>query len=185
MRSDREKKGHFVVLGECTTLAAVQLSREALDRYLELVGKESRDEQLEEEEYKERKRTEAKILAGLTVAAVGKDQWALEQIGKIGDEIGSGLASFIKIFHDRGNEFVNRVILVSTVAEKLGKGVPEKAGSSYELNTNDLLIARIRGKAKETLKAEAIPEDTAETLSEGVARSNLSSTREFLAFAVF
>lgn len=152
------------------TRAAMQVIAPDVDRLLSL-----------EREDEEKKALQKKILAGLTWAAQAGDAWARYQIGAIGAEIGGALAQFILAFRDR--EFVRRIILVSTVSEKLGHDVADKRNHEFEKNENDLLMARLRTAAEAVLSANGMPQDKASEQAGGISRSNLGGERELWAFA--
>jgi predicted NBD/HSP70 family sugar kinase len=67
------------------------------------------------------KSLEARLLAGVTTGAKSGDVWCRRAIEDCGHEIGDGLAAFVATFSQKA--FVRRIALVSTLAERLGKGV--------------------------------------------------------------
>jgi len=127
------------------------------------------------------KELEIKILEGLTKAAKADNKWSREQIAAIGSEIGAALAEFIYVFHEKGMQFVEKVALVSKVAEKLGEGIAATPNNDFKINDNDLLIERLRAKAQAVLEDKGLSQERAEQLANGIFRSNLHE-REFWAF---
>lgn len=168
--------------GSPGTIAAMGLTEPQLRSYLSLVKKEKQGLVISAQERSDLKDIEAKVLGGLTEAGRNQHAWAKNQIEEIGEEIGAALSRFILVFHRRGSQFVKRVTLVSTIAEKLGEGVPKGPGQ-FAANTNDLLIDRVRNQARGVFVAEGIDPATSYQLANGIARSTLDFQREFWAFA--
>ena len=79
---------------------------------------------------------ERMLLDGLTRTATNGNEWACDELRSIGAEMGTALAAFVWQFRDF--EAVEHIALVSTIAEKLGKGV--KATGSRE----DVLMDSLR-----------------------------------------
>jgi len=94
-------------------------ARDEIDR---LARRERRDEM---------KDLEARLLAGLTAAARKGHESSRRKLAAIGAELGWALLAYAKAFP--GEAFARRVVLVSTVAERLGVGVPGET-------TDDLLL---------------------------------------------
>ena len=69
----------------------------------------------------DRAKLESGIPSGITTAALRGNEWARTQIVEVGRELGAALAVLIHQFP--GRAFLDRIVLVSTVAEKFGAGV--------------------------------------------------------------
>jgi hypothetical protein len=79
----------------------------------------------------EMKDLEGRLLAGLTTAAREGHETSRRKLAAIGAELGWALLAYARAFP--GEAFARRVVLVSTVAERLGVGVPGET-------TDDLLL---------------------------------------------
>jgi hypothetical protein len=114
------------------------------------------------------------LLAGLTQAALADNDWARSEIASIGFEFGVALAAFVWAFE--GYESVSNIVLVSTVAERLGRGV---TGPGVQ---EDLLIDNLRDAMAKALIARGMEDEKAVAISHGVRRSKIGRERELLAF---
>ncbi|MSR57100.1 MAG: ROK family protein [Planctomycetaceae bacterium] len=119
------------------------------------------------------KEMEKLILQSLTEAACANDSWAIQQIRQIGEEIGLALAALIATFKD--SKWVQHIVLVSTLSEKLGKGVEGET-------TDDLLVERIRKTVEDNLRLRRLTPENSSNLAMGIRRSVLNDERELLAF---
>jgi hypothetical protein len=126
-------------------------------------------------EAKERdEKMEGKVLGGLTQAAM-TCEWARTLLSFIGSEMGNALAAFVWTF--RGEyEALKHLVLVSTIAERLGAGV------AYPRGGDDLLLDCLRDAMVESLVARGMERGLAREFAGGVRRSNISRERELLAF---
>lgn len=118
--------------------------------------------------------TEKAILAGLTVAAAGGEDWARARILSIGAEEGTAIAAWAWEFQE--HSFVEKIILVSSIGEFLGKDVLDESGG-------DLLLGALRRSLVGALLRRGAGEGWARKVAEGVARSRLGWERELLPFA--
>lgn len=119
---------------------------------------------------------ERKLLKGLTRAASKGNKWAIKEISWIGSEFGEALAAFELAFRDY--EAVSSIVLVSTIAERLGK-TTEGGGTQIR---KDVLMDALRKSMESTLNSQGMDKGTARAIASGVRRSIIGSEREFLAF---
>lgn len=160
---------------QLSTIQAMRLGDVAINKLEEFYSKEVA--QFNDDD----KKLEVRILMGLTQAAKDGNRLAQERISTIGDEIGAALAEFIWLFKDR--KFVERIVLVSTVAEKLGVGVPGET-------TDDLLLERIKENIRQNLNVKIKGTNKEEEKSRGnqlvsdlkIFRSKQDYQRELQAF---
>lgn len=117
---------------------------------------------------------ERKLLEGLTRAASGGDEWARSELAAIGSEFGTALAAFVWEFWSY--RAVENIVLVSSIAEKLGKGV---RGPGVE---EDLLMHSLRDGLAAALTARGVDAARARLIAFGVERSRIGREREYLAF---
>jgi len=119
-------------------------------------------------------------VATLTDAALRGDeelkQRARDEIRAIARDIGKGLAAFIDAY--RNEAFVEHIILCSSVAENLGRGVYDRAGDE-----EDIFMATLRGSLIEELTDHfKMPESPAQEIAAGVLRSEMDVQRELIAY---
>ena len=80
------------------------------------------------------------------------------------------------IYKYRNSAFVKHIVLVSSVAENLGKGVVGEG-------EKDLFICTIREKVKESLlKKKNMNPEISKEIADGIVRSKISFEREYFAF---
>lgn len=114
---------------------------------------------------------EKRVLAGITAAALQGNEWARSRLVFIGVEEGTALAAFAWAFRDL--EAVQNIVLVSTIAERLGRDV----------GPGDLLLDNIRAAMRVSLIQRGMDPHMAERIANGVRRSQLGEERELLPFA--
>ena len=149
-------------LAEGTQEALCSMSIERVD--LELyVGTKERDETME-----------GRVLGGLTQAAMTCG-WARTLLSFIGSEMGNALAAFVWTFQGE-YKALKHLVLVSTIAERLGVGVANPRGG------DDLLMDCLRDAMVGSLVARGMEQGLAREFAGGVCRSNISRERELLAF---
>lgn len=118
-------------------------------------------------------KAETAIWAGLTIAARKGDAWAREQIKSIGVEEGAATAVWVWEFQEY--EFGENIVLVSSIAERLGQGVSGEDG--------DLHIGAVRASLRAALIRRGMDKQKAERIAMGIRRSTLGRERELLPFA--
>lgn len=118
------------------------------------------------------KEVEKQLLVSLTEAAKAGNDKAKEFIKSVAEEIGRALGTFILEFKDE--PFVNNIVLVSSIAENLGKDVKENPKGE------DIFMDTIRAEAKNILEANELNE--AKQIVSNIKRSEISHEREYLAF---
>jgi len=115
----------------------------------------------------------------LTIEAERGNTVAIKWIKDIADEIGLALAAFIGAHKDR--DFVQNLVLVSGINENLGKGIYEN-GEDWSGDL-DIFIKYIRQSAKrELVKRFEMDEEEADSLADGIVRSEMNYTRELVAY---
>ena len=92
----------------------------------------------------------------------------------IGSEFGAGIAAFLWAFREF-NKAVESVVLVSTIAQRLGKGVN---GPGVK---EDVQMDALRKSLEETFIARGMDKARAR-IAAGVRRSQIGRERECLAF---
>jgi|GEM_PF-5876140 len=112
-------------------------------------------------------------LKGITAKAIQGDPFAVKLIRDAGIRIGTALAAFIWAY--RNEPFVRHIVLVSGVAENLGKGVKAASGQ-------DLFIAAVREGTVDELSRMGISGQEAKDIAAGIERSTLGYERELVAF---
>lgn len=153
-------------------LAEIGIKKTQIYTYLGIWYRKDNKKNTSTQDEAKLKNIEKTLLKKLTTAAKKKNAAAREFIISVAEEIGCALAEFIYVFQRR--KFVENIVLVSAVAENLGKGING--------NSDDLFIEKIREKVKVVLKGKDLPPENAKKLSEGIVRSRISYEREFLAF---
>jgi predicted NBD/HSP70 family sugar kinase len=109
----------------------------------------------------------------ITSAARKGDALAIKLIKETGAEIGRGIAAFQYAY--RNEPFINDIVLVSSVSEKLGLGIPDDLG-------RDLLFGSIQDAAIEELVLMGMDRSDAEKAGRGIDRSHMTYERELVAF---
>ncbi|HRZ14207.1 MAG TPA: ROK family protein [Candidatus Omnitrophota bacterium] len=112
-------------------------------------------------------------LKSITRLAALKDAKATGLIQETGEQIGQALAAFIWAYQKEA--FVRHIVLVSGVAENLGKGVVNAVGQ-------DLFIFSVRQGALDELMRMGMFRQEAGDIVAGIERSQLDSRRELMAF---
>ncbi|HTL47938.1 MAG TPA: acyl-CoA dehydrogenase family protein, partial [Verrucomicrobiae bacterium] len=116
---------------------------------------------------------DAVFLAGLTQAAQAREAWALDELKQIAEETGTAIAAFIAQFKDE--PFSKNIVLVSSVGEKLGKGVRGEM-------SDDFFLERVRLSVEYGLATfHDMSPSVADAYSK-IFRSSLDYKGEMLAF---
>ncbi|MBN1493437.1 MAG: ROK family protein [Candidatus Omnitrophica bacterium] len=99
---------------------------------------------------------------------------ARAEIRSIARDIGKGLAAFIAAYGQEA--FVEHIVLCSSVAENLGRGVYEKAGDE-----EDIFMTTLREALVDELTGHFhMPIESAGTIAAGVQRSGIDFHRELM-----
>lgn len=114
------------------------------------------------------------LLSGLTRASLKGNEWAREVLSEIGYELGLAFAAFVWAFQDY--EAMSNIVLVSTIAELLGKNV---TGTGIQ---EDVLMDSLRKSIAAALIERGMDDAKALAIAKGVRRSNIGRERELLAF---
>jgi len=149
--------------------SAISLGDEVLTAYLEGSAQTQA----------EKMQVERNLLITLTEAARSGVREARSFLAAVAEELGRALAPFIYRFSDEA--FAERIVLVSSVAENIGKGVKRLGGRDGD--GDDPFMALVQEAAKKSLMKQGMAESTASTLASGIVRSEMSHEREYLAFA--
>ena len=116
---------------------------------------------------------EKAVLVGLTAAAAAGCAWARAQLILIGAEEGAAIAAWAWEFQE--GSFIEKIMLVSSIGELLGRGVSDGEGG-------DLLISALRRSLLAALIRRGVGEGKARRVAAGVGRSGLGWERELLPF---
>lgn len=121
-------------------------------------------------------RLEAKLVEALTPEADRGNKIAIKLIKDIGTEVGQALAAFIYAY--KNEEFVKHLVLVSGVAENLGKGVKDD-----KREADDIFMKSVReGARKELIEYFGMASEKAEEIAAGIVRSNMTYERELVPY---
>lgn len=132
-----------------------------------------KEEKLTKKEEKLKATAEGAILRSVSEVGRSGNELARRWIKETGREIGQALAAFFAAYHKE--DFIEHMILVSGVNEKMGKG-------SFDELDRDLYVGAIKDSVGEELKKYGIDSERIGKIVDGVERSDMTYEREFLAF---